>query len=160
MLKRNDSHERVRLLCHDCLSMKIPSGLLIAATVMIAIALVIAFFYTGGSPDSIESLNPESPSTPLGDLPSTQTGEGVQKKETFLPDPEQPDFSQREDDIAVPVEGNPLLVTLAYYPELGQISIERYDSKGQPTGKPLKSGTSVQIPNPNVPGEKIYFTVP
>ena len=69
-------------------------------------------------------------------------------------------YGPREDDIAIPVDGNPLLVTLAFYPELGQISIEQYNKEGKPTGKPLKSGTAVQIPNPNIAGEKIHFIVP
>ena len=62
---------------------------------------------------------------------------------------------------ALPVPGDPLLVTLpAPHDSLGQISIEKYDSEGQPTGRPLKSGTPVQIPDPNWSGERIYFKVP
>lgn len=63
-------------------------------------------------------------------------------------------------DLALVVDGDPLVVTLAAHPELGPISIERYDSDGNPTGQPLKSGTKVQIPDPSKPGEKIYFEVP
>ena len=60
---------------------------------------------------------------------------------------------------ATPVEGNPLLVTLADYPALGQISVEEWKDDDF-TGKPLKSGTEVQIPNPEVEGAKIRFLVP
>jgi hypothetical protein len=59
------------------------------------------------------------------------------------------------------VPGNPLVVTLpGTHSSLGQISIEKYDSAGNPTGEPLKRGTQVQIPDPNNPGKKIYFKVP
>ena len=62
---------------------------------------------------------------------------------------------------ANPVPGNPLVVTLpGRHSSLGQISIEKYDSAGSPTGEPLKRGTPVQIPDPNNPGQKIYFKVP
>ena len=59
------------------------------------------------------------------------------------------------------VPGNPLVVTLpGANASLGQISVEKYDSSGNPTGEPLKRGTQVQIPDPNNPGKKIYFKVP
>jgi len=59
------------------------------------------------------------------------------------------------------VAGNPLVVTLpGANASLGQISIEKYDSSGKPTGEPLKRGTQVQIPDPNNPGKKIFFKVP
>ncbi len=59
------------------------------------------------------------------------------------------------------VPGDPLVVTLpGRNASLGQISIEKYDSAGNPTGEPLKRGTQVQIPDPNNPGQKIYFKVP
>jgi hypothetical protein len=55
---------------------------------------------------------------------------------------------------------NHLAVILPSSSSLGAISVERYDSEGNPTGEPLKSGTQVQIPDPDNPGEKIYFRVP
>lgn len=59
------------------------------------------------------------------------------------------------------VPGNPLVVTLpGANASLGQISVEKYDSSGNPTGEALKRGTQVQIPDPNNPGKKIYFKVP
>ncbi len=62
---------------------------------------------------------------------------------------------------ALPVVGQPLMVTLTGdNASLGQISIEKYDSEGRATGEPLPQGTPVQIPDPNDPGEKIYFRVP
>ena len=62
---------------------------------------------------------------------------------------------------ANPVPGNPLVVTLpGNNASLGQISVEKYDSAGNPTGEALKRGTQVQIPDPNNPGKKIYFKVP
>lgn len=62
---------------------------------------------------------------------------------------------------ANPVPGNPLVVTLpGKNASLGQISVEKYDSAGNPTGEALKRGTQVQIPDPNNPGQKIYFKVP
>ncbi|MEM9016312.1 MAG: hypothetical protein AAGC68_04815 [Verrucomicrobiota bacterium] len=69
--------------------------------------------------------------------------------------------SSSEMAFANPVPGNPLVVTLpGGNQSLGQISIEKYDSAGNPTGEPLKRGTQVQIPDPNNPGQKIYFKVP
>ena len=62
---------------------------------------------------------------------------------------------------ANPVPGNPLVVTLpGKNASLGQISVEKYDSAGNPTGEALKRGTQVQIPDPNNPGKRIYFKVP
>jgi len=59
------------------------------------------------------------------------------------------------------VAGDPLSVTLpGKNASLGQISIEKYDASGQPTGQPLARGTPVAIPDPNNPGKKIYFKVP
>ena len=59
------------------------------------------------------------------------------------------------------VPGNPLVVTLpGANASLGQISIEKFDASGNPTGEPLKKGTQVQIPDPNNPGKKIYFKIP
>lgn len=69
--------------------------------------------------------------------------------------------SATEMPFANKVPGNPLVVTLpGANSSLGQISIEKYDSSGNPTGQPLKRGTQVQIPDPNNPGKKIYFKVP
>jgi len=59
------------------------------------------------------------------------------------------------------VPGDALSVTLSGSgSSLGQISVEKYDSSGQPTGEPLPRGTPVEIPDPNNPGGKIYFKVP
>ena len=59
------------------------------------------------------------------------------------------------------VSGNPLAVTLSGSgSSLGEISVEKYDSSGKPTGEPLPRGTPVEIQDPNNPGQKIYFKVP
>lgn len=59
------------------------------------------------------------------------------------------------------VPGDNLHVTLpGSFANLGPISIERLDSSGNTLGSPWASGTQMQIPNPNVPGGKIYFKVP
>lgn len=55
------------------------------------------------------------------------------------------------------VPGDPLSVTLS---GVGKVSIEKYDSAGNPTGQPMASGTAVKFPDPNNPGQKIYFKVP
>ena len=65
-----------------------------------------------------------------------------------------------EDDIAILDPNNPLVVTFALRPELGEISIERFDKDGNQTGKPLASGTKVQIADPVNPGKRLVFTVP
>ncbi|MCB1205573.1 MAG: hypothetical protein KDN18_15030 [Verrucomicrobiae bacterium] len=83
----------------------------------------------------------------------------AEEKPTPPPAPSTP--SSSEMPYATPVPGNPLVVTLpGTHASLGQISIEKYDSGGNPTGEPLKRGTQVQIPDPNNPGKKIYFKVP
>jgi len=102
-----------------------------------------------------------------------ETPEAAPKPAPAVEDPrrDEPDFSagplppvpeEMADESPVFVEVLPdfesdLLVTL---PGQGKISIERYDKDGNPTGEPLKSGTQVQIPDPNRPGEKIFFRVP
>ncbi|NNE92999.1 MAG: hypothetical protein HKN23_15245 [Verrucomicrobiales bacterium] len=62
---------------------------------------------------------------------------------------------------AIKVPGKPLSVTLpGAGKSLGEISIEKYDAAGNPTGEPLPPGTPVEIDDPNNPGKKIYFKVP
>ncbi|MEM1444377.1 MAG: hypothetical protein AAGF67_18675 [Verrucomicrobiota bacterium] len=111
------------------------------------------------------------PSVPLQKEAKLSQSETSEKKATNSSSPDETVFGEPEEksrqnsgapvnDFAVAVEGDPLVVTLAYRPEIGPISIERYDSEGQPTGEPLKTGTSVQIPDPNKPGDKITFTIP
>lgn len=83
----------------------------------------------------------------------------VEEKPTPPPAPSSPSTSEMPYANAVP--GNPLVVTLpGTHASLGPISVEKYDSAGNPTGEPLKRGTQVQIPDPNNPGKKIYFKVP
>lgn len=85
-------------------------------------------------------------------------GQNTKKEEKEEPKPSSAPSSMQ---FANKVPGNPLVVTLpGQHASLGQISIEKYDSAGKPTGEPLKRGTQVQIPDPNNPGQKIYFKVP
>lgn len=59
------------------------------------------------------------------------------------------------------VEGNPLVITLPeYFKTAGEIPIEKYDPDGRPTGKPLPSGTPVEISHPSDPDRKLWFRVP
>lgn len=93
---------------------------------------------------------------------SQASNTSTEKKET-PPAPPKPSGppSTSEMQFANPVPGNPLVVTLpGSNSSLGQISVEKYDSSGNPTGEPLSRGTQVQIPDPNNPGKKIYFKVP
>ena len=83
----------------------------------------------------------------------------------FDQDPAPPEFKastnlSNEPEFVEAVFQSDLNVVLPAYPEFGPISVEKYDSAGKPTGQPLKSGTQVQIPDPDWPGEKIYFKVP
>lgn len=97
---------------------------------------------TPGSPASTAPAPPEAPTTPEPPKPSGPPSSGEMQ------------FANR-------VPGDPLVVTLpGSNASLGPISIEKYDSAGNPTGEPLKRGTQVQIPDPNNPGQKIYFKVP
>jgi hypothetical protein len=89
-------------------------------------------------------------------------GAGTVKPPATDPKPAPPAAPAAADmPFANAVPGNPLVVTLpGANASLGQISVEKYDSSGNPTGEPLKRGTQVQIPDPNNPGKKIYFKVP
>ncbi|MEM9018423.1 MAG: hypothetical protein AAGC68_15520 [Verrucomicrobiota bacterium] len=139
--------------------MKDPIRILVGLVVEITIGLVVVFFFSG-DPDPGEVEPPSS----APDSAEEDTSGAKDDFEGWGDDSEWVTYESipevEEDDIAIPVEGEPLLVTLIHYPEIGQISIEKYDREGQATGKPLKSGTKVQIPNPNRPGEKIRFVVP
>lgn len=59
------------------------------------------------------------------------------------------------------VAGDDLYVTLpGEYASLGRVSVEKIDTSGASQGLAWPRGTQMQIPNPNVPGGKIYFKVP
>lgn len=110
---------------------------------------------------------PPSPGTrefnDLNSSGSTQANAPTPPKKEEPPTPPKPSGtpSTSEMPYANPVPGNPLVVTLpGKNASLGQISVEKYDSGGNPTGEALKRGTQVQIPDPNNPGQKIYFKVP
>ncbi len=114
---------------------------------------------TPGTP--APGVNPAAPGMrdvrDLGSTPAVKPP--TEDKPTPPPAPAAPSSSEMPYANAVP--GNPLVVTLpGTHSSLGQISIEKYDSAGNPTGEPLKRGTQVQIPDPNNPGKKIYFKVP
>lgn len=140
--------------------MKDPVRLLISVVVVATIGLIVAFLVSTRPPDpsgmpiaaetssaASDPRDPQPSGAKDGVAPAKQKNGGPKKK-------------SEEDDIAVPVEGDPLVVTLLYHPELGRISIEQYNKDGEATGSPLKSGTQVQIPNPSISGEKIIFSVP
>ncbi len=118
------------------------------------------FGYTGTNP--APGSNPAPAPAPgmrdvrdIGSTPAPTTPPS-QQKPTPPPAPASP--SPSEMPYANGVPGNPLVVTIPGVQ--GPISIEKYDSAGNPTGEPLKRGTQVQIPDPNNPGKKIYFKVP
>lgn len=97
------------------------------------------------APGDTSATAPAPPETPVAPEPPKPSGP---------PSSADMEFANR-------VPGDPLVVTLpGKNASLGPISIERYDSAGNPTGEPLKRGTQVQIPDPNNPGQKIYFKVP
>ena len=102
----------------------------------------------------------EAPDPPK---PNPREVRNMENNEPKPPKPPKPSGPPTSADMqfANKVPGNPLVVTLpGKNASLGQISIEKYDSSGNPTGQPLKRGTQVQIPDPNNPGKKIYFKVP
>lgn len=93
--------------------------------------------------------------------PSVAEKPAPKKEEKPTPPPSSGPPPSSEMPFANPVAGDPLVVTLpGKNASLGKISIEKLDSSGSPTGEPLSRGTQVQIPDPNNPGQKIYFKVP
>lgn len=116
------------------------------------------FGYRGG--DAGEA--PPAPPRPgTRDVREMDNGGVAEKPKKEEPKPPKPSGPPAQMQYANSVPGNPLVVTLpGANSSLGKISIEKYDSAGNPTGEPLKRGTQVQIPDPNNPGKKIYFKVP
>jgi hypothetical protein len=113
------------------------------------------FGYTGE--DRATAPDPPRPGNPR----EVRDVEPAPKPETPKPPKPSGPPSSADMQFANKVPGNPLVVTLpGRNASLGKISIEKYDSSGNPTGQPLKRGTQVQIPDPNNPGKKIYFKVP
>lgn len=102
----------------------------------------------------------DSRETELPALPSTEAPVFPPDSPDPLPPPAKRPPSAEEMEYAEFTFEDNLTVILPSHASLGRISVERYDSEGNPTGEPLKSGTQVQIPNPNKPGERIYFRVP
>ncbi len=125
------------------------------------------FGYTGaapapGAPAPAPALAP-APAPGLRDVRDIGSTDSVKPPAEQKPTTPPPAPSSPSSDMpyANAVPGNPLVVTLpGAHASLGKISIEKYDSAGNPTGEPLKRGTQVQIPDPNNPGKKIYFKVP
>jgi hypothetical protein len=143
--------------------MKDPVKPLIVILPILTIGLIIAFFLTDKPRKTSEAPLLEPTSSVATDAaehrPETPKTGPQKDSDSSAPKPKAPEQKFDEGDVAIPVEGNPLEVTLLHYPEFGRISIESYKN-GKFTGEPLKSGTKVQIPNPNSPGEKIQFIVP
>lgn len=101
------------------------------------------------------------PPSPQETKPPVQTE--AAKKPVAPPAPEAREEEEDESDGPEFEEAHfvsELTVELDSLRGLGQISVEKYDENGRPTGEPLKSGTQVQIPDPDRPGKKIYFKVP
>ncbi len=124
------------------------------------------FGYSGNEPAPAPAPAPDRPKPrDVRDIENGGNTGGVfgnrDKPETPAPPKPSGPPSAVEMQFADKVPGNPLVVTLpGSNSSLGKISIEKYDSSGNPTGQPLKRGTQVQIPDPNNPGKKIYFKVP
>lgn len=117
------------------------------------------FGYTGGAtpPPAPPAPAPAPGSRDVREM----TPSDPEKKEEAPAPPAPSKPASTNMSFANPVPGNPLVVTLpGANASLGQISVEKYDSSGNATGEPLSRGTQVQIPDPNNPGQKIYFKVP
>ncbi|MDF1657401.1 MAG: hypothetical protein P1U58_07300 [Verrucomicrobiales bacterium] len=123
----------------------------------------------GYSGDSGAPLPPPPPASPGSrEVRDIEPGDSISQapappEAPATPEPPKPSGppSSSQMKFADRVPGDPLVVTLpGANSSLGPISVEKYDSAGNPTGEPLKRGTQVQIPDPNNPGQKIYFKVP
>ena len=81
---------------------------------------------------AIRDSPPEPPDAPLRGPASTEPEPFPDSGELEIPAPSGP-----PDDSEIPeavfVEGNPLVVELPWYLELGEISVEQFDEQGNPT---------------------------
>lgn len=130
-------------------------------TAVLVGSLIYSAIPTGGSQEKpVSSAEAQTVDAEVAKAPPASIPDPV-----FDQDPAPPEFKattnlSNEPEFVEAVFQSDLNVVLVSRPELGQISVEKYDSEGKPTGQPLKSGTQVQIPDPDWPGEKIYFKVP
>lgn len=133
----------------------------LVVTAVLVGSLIYSAIPTGGSQEKPVS----SAEAPTVDAEVAKAPPASIPDPVFDQDPAPPEFKattnlSNEPEFVEAVFQSDLNVVLVSRPELGQISVEKYDSEGKPTGQPLKSGTQVQIPDPDWPGEKIYFKVP
>jgi hypothetical protein len=134
-------------------------SVLILTAVLVG-SLIYSAIPTGGNQEK-----PVSSEAPTVEMSVAKAPPASNPDPEFDQDPAPPEFEAKTNPSKGPefveaVFQSDLNVILVSRPGLGQISVEKYDSAGNPTGQPLKSGTQVQIPDPDWPGEKIYFKVP
>ncbi len=106
---------------------------------------------------------PEVASAPKVDAPKIQAPKMEEPKVEAPKLPATPPANTQvvKLDFANAVPGDKLHVTLpGEYASVGPISVEKVDPSGNGLGSPWARGTQMQVPNPNVPGGKIYFKVP
>lgn len=145
--------------------MKDPVKLLISLLAIVAVGLTFAFFLPERTNEVTETPEQRSLSSASEDRENPEMKspeiEAEEDVESPVSEKETPARAFDVDAIAMPVEGNPIVVTLREYPELGQISIEEWsDEAGEFTGKPVKSGTKLTIMNPLKKGERIRIIAP
>lgn len=133
----------------------------LVVTAVLVGSLIYSAVPTGGSQEKPVS----SSEAPTVDAEVVKVPPASIPDPVFDQDPAPPEFKattnlSNEPEFVEAVFQSDLNVVIPGYPEFGPISVEKYDSTGNPTGQPLKSGTQVQIPDPDWPGEKIYFKVP
>lgn len=121
---------------------------------------MLLFFSLTDQPDRNSAIDPAVPPVPPAPKPAGKPEPDLHPDS----DPERTEFevtaSAPRNDLEAAVFQSDLTVILPSRAALGPISVEKYDDKGRPTGAPLKSGTEVQIPDPDLPGARIHFRVP
>ena len=133
-------------------------SVLLLTAVMVG-SLIFSAISTGGNQEKPISSEAPTVDAEVGKAPPASNPDPELDQDPAPPEFEAKTNPSKGPEFLEAVFQSDLNVILVLRPGLGPISVEKYDSEGKPTGQPLTSGTQVQIPDPDWPGEKIYFKV-
>lgn len=125
---------------------------------------MLFFFFLTDRPFRNSAIDPAVPPAPPAPNPAGEPEPDLHPDSDSDSDPDSPESGVTASapgiDFEEAVFQSDLTVVLPARASIGPISVEKYDDKGRPTGAPLEPGTQVQIPDPDLPGARIYFRVP